>query len=324
MAFPPHRHTLKVQRRGAATVVHFPGQLLLDSEALQAVREQLATLAEEAGQGQVLVNLANVAALASTVLAALMTLHTKVQTAGGSLVLCNIEPPLDEVFKTSRLDKFFHIAGKTNGLLAGKPARSGASPDAAATASNPRPGHLPNRPVVVCDPDPARAEQLVAALAPALSVVHCPDLGTFAQAWRKHRPAAVALPLQWPAAGPAFAASDAPVLQFLREHGRDLAIIPYAATSRLPLADYCRALAAGARQVLNEDSPTFADDLRQTLTRLVRNHQARSTEQEELTAAFAEHGLIGQSPALREVFRRALRASQCSDLPLLIDRKSVV
>src|SRR5262249_41573798 len=92
----------------------------------------------------------------------------------------------------------------------------------------------------------------------------------------------------------------------------------YAATDRVPLTVYCRALAAGAKQILNERSPNFVDDLRQALTRLVRDHLARGAEQEQLTALFAGHGLIGQSPALQEVFRRAVRASQFSDLPVLI------
>src|SRR5262245_34449936 len=127
MSSSPKRHTLKVQRRGTATVVQFPSQLLPDSETMQTVHKQLATLAEEAGQGQLLVNLARVETLASTVLSALVTLHNKVQTAGGSLVLCNIEPPLDEVFKTTQLDQFFHIADNTSGLLAGNPSRSGSS-----------------------------------------------------------------------------------------------------------------------------------------------------------------------------------------------------
>src|SRR5262249_23358359 len=152
-----------------------------------------------------LVDLANVETLASTVLSALMTLQTKVQRVGGSLVLCNIEPPLDEVFKTTRLDRYFHIAARADGQLAGGRARPEPSPGASGTTRKTQLGDFLNRPVVVCDPDAVRAEQLVGALAADLDVVACTDLGTFGQTWRKHRPAAVALALRWPGAGPAVA-----------------------------------------------------------------------------------------------------------------------
>jgi transcriptional regulator with GAF, ATPase, and Fis domain len=108
------------------------------------------------------------------------------------------------------------------------------------------------------------------------------------------------------------------VVDFIRSHGHDVPIVVYADTTRLPLAVYCQALAAGARQVLNEANPEFAEQLRQTAARLLRDHRAREREREQFADLFAGHGLIGRSAALREVFSRALKASHFSDLPVLI------
>jgi transcriptional regulator with GAF, ATPase, and Fis domain len=145
------------------------------------------------------------------------------------------------------------------------------------------------------------------------------DLETLADYCRKHTAAAVALPLMFvPAGSPPPDGAQAPVVDFVRRHGRQTAVVVYADTGRLPLAVYCQALAAGARQVLNEAAPDFTEQLRQALTRLVRDHLARDHEEEELTATFARFGLIGRSARLQEVFGRAQKAAHFSDLPVLI------
>ncbi|HZT78986.1 MAG TPA: sigma 54-interacting transcriptional regulator, partial [Gemmataceae bacterium] len=60
------------------------------------------------------------------------------------------------------------------------------------------------------------------------------------------------------------------------------------------------------------------DDLARTAARLVRDHQAHVAEEARLAALFEGFGLVGNSPALREVFRRALKAAHFSDLPVLL------
>jgi DNA-binding NtrC family response regulator len=171
--------------------------------------------------------------------------------------------------------------------------------------------------VVLCDPQPARATALVSALAQQLTVVYETDLEVLARFCDQYTPAALALPLHWPmAAGDSVV--DTPLLRFLRTHGQRLAVLVYADTGRLPLTAHCQPLAAGARQLLNEQSPTFADDLRQTLLRHVQAQQDHLREEDQLTNLFAAHGLYGQSPLLKQVFRRAVKASHFDDLPVLI------
>jgi transcriptional regulator with GAF, ATPase, and Fis domain len=178
--------------------------------------------------------------------------------------------------------------------------------------------------VLLGDPHEVRGRELARALKEfGLRVDHHDNWHDLTRSCQADAPAALALALQWgPApvgAGPGAAlAADAPALQFLRAHGRQLAVLVYADTSRLPIGSYCRVLVAGAKQVLSEQSPTFLQELRQTLGRLVHEHQAQQEERHHLAELFARHGLIGRSAALQEVFRRAVQASHFSDLPLLL------
>ncbi len=52
--------------------------------------------------------------------------------------------------------------------------------------------------------------------------------------------------------------------------------------------------------------------------RLTLDQQAQFREQEQLGEIFAGHGLLAASAAMRDVFRRAVKASHFSDLPVLI------
>ncbi len=165
------------------------------------------------------------------------------------------------------------------------------------------------------DPDPVRAARLDAALQASGDVTLYPTLEQMNQACRHHMPAVVVLPLEGD--GDPTGVSLA-VLDFLRGCRRQTAALVYADTAHLPISLYSQPLAAGARQVLNAGSPAFLTQLQETVLRFLDNAAAQHREEEELTGLFARHGLIGGSPALRDVFRRVVKASQFGDLPVLI------
>jgi anti-anti-sigma factor len=317
MAADPARKYLQVDHLPGLTVVNFTDRTIVDEPTAHVIGERLARLAEEAGRDQLLLNLGNVEHMSSVGLSNLISCQKKLQAAGGRLVLCNLNPTLDEVLRTTRLSQMFDIeaaAPAGNNRIAAYLAPGNHLSDPPARGAESR-----RPPVVLCDPRTEWAGRLVAALQHGLSVVHLADLCALADYCRKHTTAAVAIPMSWAASGaPARAGLDPAVAEFLRTHSRQFAVVVYGDTQHTPLAVYCQALAAGARQVINESAPEFADELRRTLTRLVRDHGARVREEEHLTDVFARQGLIGCSPALREVFARVLKAAYFSDLPVLI------
>ncbi len=108
------------------------------------------------------------------------------------------------------------------------------------------------------------------------------------------------------------------ILEFLRTFGTIRPVLVFADTTHLPIALYCQPLAAGARQLLNDRSSSFDDDLRDTVSRLISDQRDQAAEEENLTSLFSAQGLIAGSVRMRELFRRVLKASFFSDLPVLI------
>jgi anti-anti-sigma factor len=73
------------------------------------IGDQLAAIFEQAEQRQLLVDLRNVLHLSSLVLSRLISLKRDVHAQGGQLVLCNLAPPLADVFRATQLDQAFEI-----------------------------------------------------------------------------------------------------------------------------------------------------------------------------------------------------------------------
>lgn len=109
MAGPPRRRRLEVEDIGDVTVVNFVDKRILDEQNIQVIGEQLFSLVDSEGRKKILLNFGNVEFLSSAALGKLITLHKKLQTAGGRLVLCNIHQDIFEVFEITKLDKFFTI-----------------------------------------------------------------------------------------------------------------------------------------------------------------------------------------------------------------------
>jgi transcriptional regulator with PAS, ATPase and Fis domain len=178
--------------------------------------------------------------------------------------------------------------------------------------------------ITLCDPYHERRHALRGGLEKAgLSVVEAADWSTLKMLCDDGVAGVIALPLLWPGAptswaGPGPEDLGPELLAFLRAEAGKRDVIIYTDTHRIPMGVYCKALAVGARRILNDQSSTFVTDLAETLARLERDRQARQEEREQLGEVFARMGLIGTSPALLEVFRRALKASHFSDLPVLL------
>lgn len=109
MSTQPRRRRLEVETIGDVTVVNFIDRKILDEQNIQIIGEQLFSLVEQEQCKKLLLNFQNVEYLSSAALGKLITLHKKVQGAGGKLVLCSIDAQIREVFEITKLDKLFKI-----------------------------------------------------------------------------------------------------------------------------------------------------------------------------------------------------------------------
>jgi len=109
MSAQPRRRRLEVEDIGDVTVVNFVDKKILDEQNIQIIGEQLFSLVDEVGRRKILLNFGNVEYLSSAALGKLITLNKKLQSAGGKLILCNIDPQIYEVFEITKLNKLFNI-----------------------------------------------------------------------------------------------------------------------------------------------------------------------------------------------------------------------
>jgi anti-sigma B factor antagonist len=117
MSSQPRRRRLEVEDIGDVTVINFVDRKILDEQNIQIIGEQLFSLVDQDGRRKLLLNFGNVEYLSSAALGKLITLNKKLQTAGGRLILCNIDPQIYEVFEITKLDKFFNIQKEEQAAL---------------------------------------------------------------------------------------------------------------------------------------------------------------------------------------------------------------
>jgi DNA-binding NtrC family response regulator len=166
-------------------------------------------------------------------------------------------------------------------------------------------------PIVVGAPSGVRAGTVADLLARDHEVVRTTDAASAVRECRRVHAVAAVLPFT--------ADAGAEVLRFLREPGRRTAVFLCTESGAASPDAAQQALAAGARGVLDARAPDFAEDLSRRVDRLVRERRLRHEEDRTLALLFARFDLAGSSPAMRDVFRRALKASQFNDLPVLIE-----
>ena len=97
MADGPRRRRLEVEEIGDIAVVNFIDKKILDEQNIQMIGDDLFRLVDELGRRKVLLNFQNVEFMSSAALGKLITLHRKLQQAGGKLVLCKIAKDILDV-----------------------------------------------------------------------------------------------------------------------------------------------------------------------------------------------------------------------------------
>ena len=103
-----YRH-LGAWKHGDVTVVRFGEHRILDELAVKQIGDELNEIADQVDCRNLLLNFASVAGLSSAMLGKLLMLQQKMASKGGRLTLCEIEPEVQEVFTTTKLNHILDI-----------------------------------------------------------------------------------------------------------------------------------------------------------------------------------------------------------------------
>jgi len=103
------RPRISVEYAKNATIVAFTDEKILEETDIQALRESIMSVVEQAELINLVLDFGNVQFLSSAVLGLLIRISKRIYEHGGQLRLCNINPKIYEIFKITRLTKTFHI-----------------------------------------------------------------------------------------------------------------------------------------------------------------------------------------------------------------------
>lgn len=86
-----------------------------------------------------------------------------------------------------------------------------------------------------------------------------------------------------------------------------------------PIELRCKVLLTGASLLFDSSSPTFSEDLRQTLSRVLQAELEVCREEAQIKVRMKELGIVGESHEMMSVLRWVMRVSALSDFPVLIN-----
>ena len=86
-----------------------------------------------------------------------------------------------------------------------------------------------------------------------------------------------------------------------------------------PIALRCKVLLSGASLLFDSSSSTFSEDLRQTLSKVLKAELEGRLEEEQVKEQMKELGIVGESNKMMSVLRWVVRVSALSDFPVLIN-----
>jgi len=91
-------------------VVQFRDHQLFDERVVHEAAEQIAVqLPNDGSPINLVLNFSGVGLISSTLLSKLVLLQRRVDASRGEMRLCELSPVLEQVFRTSRLDRLFGI-----------------------------------------------------------------------------------------------------------------------------------------------------------------------------------------------------------------------
>lgn len=101
---------LQLKDQDGVLIVTFTKSRLADDENLEEIGHELLSLVDQYHCQRIVVSLRGVSFITSSALGKLITLHRRLHRKGGHLVVTDLTDPVEEVFRTSRLQSYFSMA----------------------------------------------------------------------------------------------------------------------------------------------------------------------------------------------------------------------
>ena len=105
----PAQRVLDIEERGDVTVVRFCDRMIMDEQTIRLIGEQLMKLVDEQGKRNLALHFGHVEYLASLIVAKLVAVKKKLDSVGGKITFCHVDPQIYKIFEVSRLDKYFDV-----------------------------------------------------------------------------------------------------------------------------------------------------------------------------------------------------------------------
>jgi anti-anti-sigma factor len=99
----------EVEQVGEAIIVRFTCSSLFEEETIRLIGKQLTGLAERESRPRLLLDFSQVNYFSSSLLALLIRLHKKTNSAGGRLALCGFNADLIDMFTVTQLHKMLNL-----------------------------------------------------------------------------------------------------------------------------------------------------------------------------------------------------------------------
>ncbi|MEY3457616.1 MAG: hypothetical protein RL215_773 [Planctomycetota bacterium] len=108
---------IDIEDINGVTVARLLEKKILDEANIEALGQELFALVDKDGRKKVILDFTHVEYLSSAALGKLITMHKKMATAKGKLVLCCIQKEILEVFRITQLNKVLTLCGDLDEAL---------------------------------------------------------------------------------------------------------------------------------------------------------------------------------------------------------------
>jgi anti-sigma B factor antagonist len=98
---------LSLQSQGEVTVAAFKLDRITEEDNIEQLGHELFSIVDQLGCRKLAMDMGNVEYITSSVIGKLISLHRKLHRNDGLLILCCLNPKLEEVLRTSRLIDYF-------------------------------------------------------------------------------------------------------------------------------------------------------------------------------------------------------------------------